>query len=45
MVLSNPGILILDEAVSTVDIRTEVRIQKILFRLMEDWISFAIVPR
>ena len=45
MVLSNSGILILDEATSSVDIYTEVRIHKILFRLMEDWMSFALGHR
>ena len=34
-VLANPGILILDEATSSVDTRTEVRIQQALLRLMK----------
>jgi ATP-binding cassette subfamily B multidrug efflux pump len=44
-VLSNPGILILDEATSSVDTRTEVRIQKALLRLMEGRTSFVIAHR
>jgi ATP-binding cassette subfamily B multidrug efflux pump len=44
-ILSNPGILILDEATSSVDTRTEVRIQKALLRLMEGRTSFVIAHR
>jgi ATP-binding cassette subfamily B multidrug efflux pump len=44
-ILSNPGILILDEATSSVDTRTEARIQKALLRLMEGRTSFVIAHR
>ncbi|MCK4316760.1 MAG: ATP-binding cassette domain-containing protein, partial [Anaerolineae bacterium] len=44
-VLSDPGILILDEATSSVDTRTEVRIQEALLRLMEGRTSFVIAHR
>ena len=44
-VLSDPGILILDEATSSVDTRTEMRIQKSLLRLMEGRTSFVIAHR
>ncbi len=44
-VLSNPGILILDEATSSVDTRTEVRIQAALLRLMHGRTSFVIAHR
>lgn len=44
-VLSNPSILILDEATSSVDTRTEARIQKALLRLMEGRTSFVIAHR
>jgi ATP-binding cassette subfamily B multidrug efflux pump len=44
-ILSNPGILILDEATSSVDTRTEARIQKSLLRLMEGRTSFVIAHR
>jgi ATP-binding cassette subfamily B multidrug efflux pump len=44
-VLANPGILILDEATSSVDTRTEARIQKALLRLMEGRTSFVIAHR
>jgi ATP-binding cassette subfamily B protein len=44
-VLSNPGILILDEATSSVDTRTELRIQKSLLRLMKGRTSFVIAHR
>jgi ATP-binding cassette subfamily B multidrug efflux pump len=44
-VLSDPGILILDEATSSVDTRTELRIQKALLRLMEGRTSFVIAHR
>ena len=44
-ILANPSILILDEATSSVDTRTESRIQKSLLRLMEDRTSFVIAHR
>jgi ATP-binding cassette subfamily B multidrug efflux pump len=44
-VLANPGILILDEATSSVDTRTEARIQKSLLRLMTERTSFVIAHR
>jgi ATP-binding cassette, subfamily B, multidrug efflux pump len=44
-ILANPAILILDEATSSVDTRTEARIQKALLRLMEGHTSFVIAHR
>jgi ATP-binding cassette subfamily B protein len=44
-ILANPGILILDEATSSVDTRTEARIQKALLRLMQGRTSFVIAHR
>lgn len=44
-ILSNPGILILDEATSSVDTRTEVQIQTGLRRLMKGRTSFVIAHR
>jgi ATP-binding cassette subfamily B protein len=44
-ILANPSILILDEATSSVDTRTEARIQKSLLRLMEGRTSFIIAHR
>ncbi len=44
-VLANPGILILDEATSSVDTRTEARIQTALLRLMQGRTSFVIAHR
>ena len=44
-ILSEPSILILDEATSSVDTRTEVRIQKALLRLMKGRTSFVIAHR
>jgi ATP-binding cassette subfamily B protein len=44
-VLANPAILILDEATSSVDTRTEARIQKALLKLMEGRTSFVIAHR
>ncbi len=44
-ILANPRILILDEATSSVDTRTEARIQKALLRLMEGRTSFVIAHR
>ena len=44
-ILADPDILILDEATSSVDTRTEVRIQEALLRLMEGRTSFVIAHR
>lgn len=44
-VLANPKILILDEATSSVDTRTEVQIQQAMNRLMEGRTSFIIAHR
>jgi ATP-binding cassette subfamily B multidrug efflux pump len=44
-VLADPGILILDEATSSVDTRTEAHIQKALLRLMKGRTSFVIAHR
>jgi ATP-binding cassette subfamily B multidrug efflux pump len=44
-ILADPAILILDEATSSVDTRTEVRIQNSLLRLMEGRTSFVIAHR
>ncbi len=44
-ILADPSILILDEATSSVDTRTEVRIQKALLRLMQGRTSFVIAHR
>jgi ATP-binding cassette subfamily B multidrug efflux pump len=44
-ILANPAILILDEATSSVDTRTEARIQNALLHLMEDRTSFVIAHR
>jgi ATP-binding cassette subfamily B protein len=44
-ILSDPAILILDEATSSVDTRTEAKIQKSLLRLMEGRTSFVIAHR
>jgi ATP-binding cassette subfamily B protein len=43
--LANPRILILDEATSSVDTRTEVLIQRAMARLMKDRTSFIIAHR
>ncbi|WP_295579793.1 ABC transporter ATP-binding protein [uncultured Oscillibacter sp.] len=43
--LTNPAILILDEATSSVDTRTEVEIQKAMAQLMQDKTSFVIAHR
>ena len=43
--LADPAILILDEATSSVDTRTEARIQRSLLRLMKGRISFVIAHR
>jgi ATP-binding cassette, subfamily B, multidrug efflux pump len=44
-ILADPGILILDEATSSVDTRTETRIQRSLLRLMAGRTSFVIAHR
>jgi ATP-binding cassette, subfamily B, multidrug efflux pump len=44
-ILADPGILILDEATSNVDSRTEIRIQTALLRLMKKRTSFVIAHR
>jgi len=44
-ILADPGILILDEATSSVDTRTEVQIQQALLTLMEGRTSFVIAHR
>jgi ATP-binding cassette subfamily B protein len=45
VILADPSILILDEATSSVDTRTEARIQKALLRLMAGRTSFVIAHR
>jgi ATP-binding cassette, subfamily B, multidrug efflux pump len=44
-ILADPGILVLDEATSSVDTRTEIRLQNALLRLMEGRTSFVIAHR
>lgn len=44
-ILADPKILILDEATSSVDTRTEIRIQKAMDNLMKDRTSFVIAHR
>ncbi len=44
-ILANPKILILDEATSSVDTRTELKIQKAMDNLMKDRTSFIIAHR
>ncbi|GKX31638.1 hypothetical protein SH1V18_41180 [Vallitalea longa] len=44
-ILANPSILILDEATSSVDTRTEIYIQKAMETLMKDRTSFVIAHR
>jgi ATP-binding cassette subfamily B protein len=44
-ILAAPAILVLDEATSSVDTRTELRIQKALLRLMQGRTSFVIAHR
>ncbi len=44
-ILANPSILILDEATSSVDTRTEIRIQKAMANLMKNRTSFIIAHR
>lgn len=43
--LTNPSFMILDEATSSVDTRTEVEIQKAMAVLMKDKTSFVIAHR
>ncbi|HAN43761.1 MAG TPA: sugar ABC transporter ATP-binding protein, partial [Ruminococcaceae bacterium] len=43
--LQNPAMLILDEATSSVDTRTEIQIQKAMARLMQGKTSFVIAHR
>lgn len=45
VILADPTILILDEATSSVDTRTEILIQKAMDRLMENRTSFVIAHR
>ena len=45
VILANPDILILDEATSSVDTRTELRIQRALLTLMKGRTSFVIAHR
>lgn len=45
VILTNPSILILDEATSSVDTRTEVEIQKAMNNLMDGRTSFVIAHR
>ncbi len=44
-ILSNPKLLILDEATSSVDTRTEIQIQRAMSNLMKDRTSFIIAHR
>ena len=44
-VLANPAVLILDEATSSVDTRTEMKIQSAMLKLMEGRTSFVIAHR
>jgi ATP-binding cassette subfamily B protein len=44
-IIADPKILVLDEATSSVDTRTEIRIQEALLRLMEGRTSFVIAHR
>ena len=44
-IIADPSILVLDEATSSVDTRTEVRIQEALLRLMKGRTSFVIAHR
>ena len=44
-ILANPAILILDEATSNIDTRTEIHIQRAMLKLMEGRTSFVIAHR
>jgi ATP-binding cassette subfamily B protein len=44
-ILANPSVLVLDEATSSVDTRTEKNIQEALLRLMKGRTSFVIAHR
>jgi ATP-binding cassette subfamily B multidrug efflux pump len=44
-IIADPGVLILDEATSSIDTRTEVQIQEALLRLMKGRTSFVIAHR
>jgi ATP-binding cassette subfamily B protein len=44
-ILANPSILVLDEATSSIDTRTEVQIQEAMLRLMHGRTSFVIAHR
>jgi len=44
-IVADPAILVLDEATSSVDTRTEIQIQEALLRLMEGRTSFVIAHR
>ena len=44
-ILANPSVLILDEATSSVDTRTEVKIQEAMYHLMQGRTSFIIAHR
>ncbi len=44
-ILANPDILILDEATSNVDTRTEMQIQQAMKKLMKNRTSFVIAHR
>lgn len=44
-ILANPSILILDEATSSIDTRTELRIQKAMLEMMKGRTSFVIAHR
>lgn len=45
LMLKNPNILILDEATSNIDTRTEIMVQKAFYELMKDKTSFIIAHR
>ncbi len=45
VMLTNPKILILDEATSSIDTRTEIRVQKAFNKLMEGKTSFVVAHR
>lgn len=45
LMLLKPPVLILDEATSSIDTMTEIRIQKAFQKLMEGWTSFVVAHR